>query len=255
MHASPHKTNDPRKAPIISIHIVERFIVSLTHHRFGETTRIGSNMRKTVDVAITSDLICPWCWVGLRKLQEAAKLANVEPHITWKPFLLRPTTPDEGTPKDGTPESRVPTHLKHAGETVGIQFTGLTDRTPNTQLFHATMKLLQDDVKDPTDLALVTKFHEAAFEGYFSLGVFPDRNGLLEAARKVNDPRLIERIDKLYKNDERLAELKQEICKEAVEASRRGVTGVPSFEFNGQPAFSGAQSVEMFTNYLNRYAK
>ena len=87
------------------------------------------------------------------------------------------------------------------------------------------------------------------------MGVFPDRNGLLEAARKVNDPRLIERIDKLYKNDERLAELKQEICKEAVEASRRGVTGVPSFEFNGQPAFSGAQSVEMFTNYLNRYAK
>jgi len=102
---------------------------------------------KSAEVTITSDLICPWCWVGLRKLQEASKDANVKANITWKPFMLRPGLPEDGMPKGGEPASRVPHHLKQAGRSVGIDFTSLTDRTPNTEVFHATIKFLQDDVK------------------------------------------------------------------------------------------------------------
>jgi predicted DsbA family dithiol-disulfide isomerase len=97
-----------------------------------------------VNVDITSDLMCPWCWVGLCKLQLAAKETGIATNITWKPFLLRPNIPIEGQPKGGTPESRTGQQLKHAGKSVGIDFTGLTDRTPNTILFHATIKMLQD---------------------------------------------------------------------------------------------------------------
>ena len=85
---------------------------------------------KAVQVAITSDLMCPWCWVGLRKLQQASKATQIDTVIEWKPFMLRPHIPEEGQLKsDPTPASRVSRHLKQAGKSVDIDFTGLTDRT------------------------------------------------------------------------------------------------------------------------------
>jgi len=205
--------------------------------------------KKAVDVAITSDLMCPWCWVGLRKLQEASKIADVDTRITWKPYLLRPNLPEEGIPKaDPTPESRVSKHLKVAGREVGIDFTGLTDRTPNTTLFHAVMKMLQDDRNFSSEL--VTRFHEAVFEGYFTLGVFPDDDGILTAAEKVADPILVESIQDLLDDAPRLSKLQKEVREEARDASMRGISGVPAFEFNGVPAFSGAQPVSTFVGYL-----
>ena len=59
-----------------------------------------TSMRKSVAVTITSDLMCPWCFVGLRKLQKAADVADVETKITWKPFMLRPGLPEKGICKE-----------------------------------------------------------------------------------------------------------------------------------------------------------
>mmetsp|Transcript_26281 Transcript_26281/g.46696 ORF Transcript_26281/g.46696 Transcript_26281/m.46696 type:complete len:224 (-) Transcript_26281:1086-1757(-) len=209
--------------------------------------------KATVDVAITSDLMCPWCWVGLRNLQAASKQSNIRTNITWKPFMLRPNIPDDGQPKDGTPASRVGTHLRQAGEMAGINFTGLTDRTPNTMLFHATLKMLQDDPH--VDAATVTEYHEAVFEGYFTLGVFPDEKGLLEAATKLNDDnRVASKIKQLYGDSSILDKHKHEVRQEADEASYSGISGVPTFEFNGRRAFSGGQSVSTFASYLEHFA-
>jgi predicted DsbA family dithiol-disulfide isomerase len=212
--------------------------------------------KRTVEVSITSDLICPWCWVGLRKLQEAGKQANVEPKITWRPFQLRPNTPVEGIPKHGTPTSRVGMHLKQAGKSVGINFTGLTDRTPNTVLFHATMKMLQECAA--FDPEIVTNFQEAVFIEYFTNGVYPDEDGLLVAAKKVENGDIFIVVRDLFRDKERLSRLSNEVVREAAEASRRGVSGVPSFSFgenSHQPAFSGAQPVEMFVRYLEQHVK
>jgi predicted DsbA family dithiol-disulfide isomerase len=209
---------------------------------------------KTVDVTITSDLMCPWCYVGLKKLQEASKVANVKPNIVWKPFLLRPGIPDEGMPKGGTPDSRVPYHLKKAGISARINFTGLTNRIPNTALFHATMKCLQDCQFDSED---VTAFQEATFMEYFTLGVFPDKKGLLVASKKVGNPDVLATVERLFDDDEQLSRLRSEVAREANEASRRGISGVPSFAFGEEsvPAFSGAQPTEVFVRYLKKYAK
>ena len=208
---------------------------------------------KTVNVGITSDLVCPWCWVGLRKLQEASKQANINTRIIWKPFMLRPNTPEEGAPKGGTPASRVGDRLKKAGESVGIQFTGLTDRTPNTALFHATIKALQQNDKTKDDATL---FHEAVFMDYFTLGVFPDKENLLAAAKRLDNPQVYELVSDLYNDTERLSALRKEVVDEAQEASFSGISGVPTFSFeNDQPAFSGAQSADVFVRYLERYAK
>jgi len=198
-----------------------------------------------VAVTITSDLICPWCWVGLRKLEAAAQAVGVALDIEWKPFFLRPGTPEAGVPKGGSPESRVPARLKAAGADVGIDFTGLTDRTPSTALFHATMKLLAGGPAQ-------TKFQEEAFANYFTRGIFPDKDGLLDAARRAG---LETEVANLYNNPKQLDELKATIAQEARDASRLGISGVPTFAFDGVIAFSGAQDPQVFASYLRRHAK
>ena len=212
-----------------------------------------ATMSRTVNVTITSDLLCPWCWVGLRKLQEASQLSNVQTVITWRPFLLRPNIPEHGMPKGGTPADRVGHHLKQAGESVGINFTGLCDRTPNTVLFHAAMKMLQQECNHE----IATSFQEAVFMGYFTLGVYPDQDALLAAAKKVGNNNVLDKVSKLFQDTDRLSLLRKQVVLEAAEASRQGVTGVPSFSFGDEdePAFSGAQPTEVFVRYLNKYAK
>ena len=200
--------------------------------------------RAAVAVTITSDLMCPWCYIGLRKLQEASKVVNVETHITWKPFMLRPQIPEQGTPKGGTPSSRVGPNLEMAGKAVGIDFTGLTDRTPNTSLFHATMHALEGHASQ-------TAFHEAVFDAYFTRGIFPDPSGLLQCAKQVG---LGDEVSALYANPSKVHELQHLVEQEAQDASRRGIHGVPFFEFEGELAFSGAQEVGTFVKYLRRYA-
>ena len=211
------------------------------------------NVKRTAAVTITSDLMCPWCWVGLKKLQQASQVAKIEPQITWRPFMLRPGIPEQGMPKGGTPQSRVGSHLAAQGRSVGIDFTGLTDRTPNTALFHATIKYLQDEVK--LDSSIVTDFHEAVFEGYFTLGVFPDEEGILAASKKVQESTIFDHIDTLYKDPTKLEQLKQEVVDEARAASLRGISGVPSFAFGGKDMFSGAQSVDTFAEFLKEFAE
>lgn len=200
----------------------------------------------SVLVTITSDLVCPWCWVGLRKLQSASELAKVDVDIVWKPFFLRPDTPQEGSPKGGTATSRAPQRLKEAGKSVGIDFTGLTDRNPNTIDFHATMKYLLDSKINQTP------FQEAVFDGYFTKGVFPDHQGMLESAKQV---RVLDRVKAFLESQDMLQEYRKQVKDEAGEASRRGVDGVPSFAFNGgKEAFTGAQNVETFVEFLKQHA-
>jgi predicted DsbA family dithiol-disulfide isomerase len=211
--------------------------------------------KTTVAVTITSDLLCPWCFVGLRKLQQGAELlansnVSIEPIITWKPFMLRPNIPPEGQLKDGTPASRVGSRLARAGEEVGINFTGLTDRAPNTSMFHATVKYLQDEIRiDPTK---VTDFHVDVFEAYFTLGIFPDQEGIL---KNIYDSTTRQHVKDLYADADMLARLIEEMTEEAMSASRSGTSGVPTFAFDGDaPAFSGAQSSKVFAEVLQQYA-
>ena len=209
-------------------------------------------MKPAVRVAITSDLMCPWCWVGLKKLQRASKHANINLDIEWKPFLLRPNLPEEGVPKGGTPQSRVGARLKQAGDSVGIDFTGLTERTPNTILFHSVMKMIQED--DDIDRSVATEFQEAVFERYFTLGVYPDMKGLLEAAHTVNDKTVLTKMKTMFDDHDGLNKLRKQVIAEAEAARAGGVHGVPSFEFNGQFVFSGAQPEETFVHYLRQFS-
>ena len=64
--------------------------------------------KKVINIDVVSDVICPWCWVGKRKM-EAAMAETQEKYefkIKWHPFLLRPSMPREGVPKPAdTPQN------------------------------------------------------------------------------------------------------------------------------------------------------
>ena len=215
-------------------------------------TSSSDSTAKSVDVTVTSDLNCAWCWIGLRKLKLAAQEANVEPSIEFKAFLVNPHIPDEGTPKGGLPSARVPKQLQEAALKVGINLTGLCNRTPSTKLFHATIRMLQDD--PDVNSGEVVNFYEAAFEGYHTNGIFPDKEGLLLAARRIGSDELFQKVRALYDDDFKLLQLKDEAYDEAMECLRNGILGVPHFKFDKQKTFSGAQPLEMFTLFHETYA-
>lgn len=178
---------------------------------------------------------------------------EVDVEVSWRPFLLRPNIPEEGVEKPpATPGHRFPgdngrvnPRLKSAGLNVGIDFTGLTDRYPNTVAAHALLEyaLVEHGPKVQNDLA------EILFRHYFTDGLYPDQTNLRAAAVEA-------RIDAdaalkfAFRSD-----IQQQVRHEALNASRGGIGGVPFFYVNGKPAFSGAQPVDSFEELLRDEAR
>ena len=162
--------------------------------------------------------------------------------------MLRPDIPEDGMPKGGTPASRVGSRLKSAGEAAGIDFTGRTDRTPRTELFHATMKVILDEQGSKKQ----TRFQEVVFDQYFTKGIFPNQQALLAAAERIH---LKDTVETFFADTAKVKKIRHDVSRQATEASQRGIDGVPYFEFNNHPAFSGAQDVTTLAAYLNKHAK
>jgi len=158
--------------------------------------------------------------------------------VRWLPFLLRPDMPLEGKEKaPNTPDNpRVGQRLKAAGSTVGINFTGKTDRYPNTVQAHSLLTHALD-TKGP---AVQDNLSEVLFRHYFTDGLYPDTINLLAAAKEVG---LDEASSRAALAD---SSLQQRVKKEAQQLSRQGISGVPYFFVNGNPAFSGAQDPSSF---------
>src|SRR5208282_432643 len=133
----------------------------------------SSNM--ALDIDIISDVICPWCFIGKRRLEKA--VANLdrqhEVRVRWLPFQLNPTMPKEGirrreyrTRKFGSWERSLELDAKvvAVGETEGIHFAfDRIERTPNTLDTHRFIWLAD---KQGIQDAVV----EALFQGYFTEG-------------------------------------------------------------------------------------
>ena len=126
-----------------------------------------------MNIEIYSDLICPWCYIGKRRMQAALKLLGKDftPKIVWRPFQLNPDMPLEGmnrktyrTKKFGSWERSMELDAKvvAVGETEGILFAfGRIERTPNTLDAHRLICLAE---KEGIQDAVV----EALFLAYFT---------------------------------------------------------------------------------------
>ena len=201
----------------------------------------------TIDVV--SDVVCPWCYIGKRRLEAAlARLRESEPdlpiQVRWHPFQLNPDLPAEGIDrrqyvetKFGGPERarQVYARVGAAGETVGIPFAfDAIVRQPNTLDAHRLVAWAQSrNEGDPEALV------EALFRAYFLEGRYVgDREELVRLAEAAG-----------YDPTDARAFLDSDEMKDAIaDADRRartmGISGVPFFIFGGKTALSGAQEPE-----------
>lgn len=194
----------------------------------------------TIDVI--SDVVCPWCFIGKRRLEKA--LVGRAASVRWHPFQLNPDMPREGLDrksyrirKFGSWERslELDAQVAAAGEGEGIAFHfDRMDRTPNTRDSHRIIGLAGErGVQD----AVV----EALFLAYFTDGRdLSDRATLAEIAAGAGLDR--DEVGTLLAGDAGV-----DVVRAGEEQARRlGVSGVPFFVVNGRVALSGAQPPELF---------
>ncbi|XP_003385406.1 PREDICTED: uncharacterized protein LOC100636949 [Amphimedon queenslandica] len=214
-----------------------------------------------VTVEVTSDVVCPWCWVGKRHLDIALEQVKDEfnVHVRWRPFNLNPWLPEEGMNfkefaitkfgEDGLKRftsGQVPFFEK--GKAVGLKFnyTNNTRVVPTKKahilLEYAHREGKQHQLKEKLFGAYYTDGYDIS--DHLVLGDLLESVGLNkdEGLSKLSDPEYIKHYEE-----------------EMIENKRKGISGVPNFELylSNSPSgvrqsFSGAQPVETFIAVLRR---
>jgi predicted DsbA family dithiol-disulfide isomerase len=206
----------------------------------------------TLIVDVTSDVICPWCYIGKRRLENAVAdfAGRADVRVRWHPFQLNPQMPKAGmnrkeyrSAKFGSWERSLAldAQVTAAGMNDGIPFAfDKIERTPNTLNAHQLIWLAD---KEGVQDAVV----EALFQAYFIEGRdISDSPTLLNVATGAGLDR--SRAEALLDGNEGLAAIKA-----AEDHSRRaGVQGVPFFNINDSVALSGAMQASAFLDAFNR---
>ncbi|KAI8922301.1 thioredoxin-like protein [Powellomyces hirtus] len=208
---------------------------------------------RKVLIEITSDTICPWCYVGKRRLEAAIARApkTLEFDIVYKPFFLNPSLPAEGTNKLEMYESKFGKErvakmletMKHVGNEVGIKFDygGLTANTMDSH------RLLEYAKQHNKQLPLVEKLFSAYFEQTKNIG---DRDVLASVAAEVG----FDKAEVLaYLNSDE-GDGTHEVVEQVESAQRRRITGVPFFRINRTYDIGGAQEPETFVEIFEKIA-
>jgi predicted DsbA family dithiol-disulfide isomerase len=203
-------------------------------------------------ITIYSDLICPWCYIGKRRMEEALQQLPAETQVSrsWHPFQLNPEMPREGlnrkmyrSKKFGSWEQSqaMDAQVTAAGKTVGIQFRyDMQTHTPNTFDSHRLVWLAgTSGVQD----AVV----EALFRAYFCEGAnFSNQTKLIEVGASAG-------MDAAELNRFFASEAGASAVREEEQRARMlGIFGVPLYVINEAVAVSGAQTAEVFLEALSR---
>lgn len=196
-------------------------------------------MNEPLQIDVVSDVICPWCFIGKRRLDRVVE-EDEGLEVSWRPYQLDPTLPAEGMDRreylrrkfgeGGDRAKAIYSALSQAGDEAGIRFAfDRIARTPNTLDCH---RLIRWAGSAGCQDAVV----EALFVRYFELGVDVGAAGaLVEVALDVGmDSDLV--ADLLGGDADR-----ELVEREAYLASRMGIEGVPCFIVAGRYALIGAQ--------------
>jgi predicted DsbA family dithiol-disulfide isomerase len=203
--------------------------------------RTHDDIAMKLNIDVFSDVICPWCYVGKRRLEKALELlgGSQDVVVLWRPFQLNPGMPPEGidrrdyrTAKFGSWERSLELEARVAavGAEVGISFAfDRIARTPNT--FDAHRLIWYSRQKDRLDAVV-----EALFQAYFIDGRdIGERQVLANIAAEAGLDQA--RIEGFLASDHGLDDVRHE-----EERGRRlGIDGVPHFLINGKVALMGAQ--------------
>jgi predicted DsbA family dithiol-disulfide isomerase len=202
-----------------------------------------------VKIEVWSDTVCPWCYIGLKRLQQAlAARPHIAAEVVWLPFELNPELPEPGMgrreymqAKFGDPDRFKPmlAQMRAIAAELGIDYRPERQtRMPNTRRSHmliAAAGTRQMAVK------------EAILRAYFTAG------------EDIGDVAVLERIGLeaglapgLAATALANAELRQAVEQHEIQARAMNITGVPMFVFNRELGFSGAQELPVFLQVLDR---
>lgn len=200
----------------------------------------------TLSIDVYSDVICPWCYVGKRRLERALAQVHgaVQTQVRWRPFQLNATMSKEGIDRKAYLDAKfggaetaqaIYDHVSTAGTEEGIHFAfERIARTPNTFAAHRLIWLAGHHGKQD-------EMVEILFRRYFVEG---GDIGSIETLSLVAAQVGLDQTatDTFLAGDESVEEVKAE---EAA-GHRLGIRGVPYFVINGAYALSGAQPPEQF---------
>ena len=206
-----------------------------------------------MDITIISDTVCPWCYIGKRRLEKALESRpTMTVRLHWRPFLLNPEMPPEGLDRSAYllrkfgSEARIRRiygAIEEAGQSVEIDFAfDRIGRTPNSVNSHRLVRFAERESR-------ANEAVEAVFVAYFEEGQNIGNSDVLAGIGKdvgLDVPRL-----RTYLEGE---EDVQFVYQENADAHRLGVSGVPSFVFNNHMILSGAHEPSVLMRMLDAAA-
>jgi|SRR5690349_20969831 len=203
-------------------------------------------MPRELAIEIASDVICPWCYIGKRRLEKALTLINGEaqPALRWLPFELNPDMPAGGMPraeyrraKFGSPEraKQLDARVAAEGRTAGIEFAfDRIERTPNTRAAHELIDLAQ---REGRANAVV----DALFRAYF------------EEAKDIGDAAVLADIAARHEVSGWPGHARHgEVGALEEEVRGLGISAVPTFIFARRFGVSGAQPPESLAQAIRQ---
>ncbi len=211
-------------------------------------------MQDKLPIAIVSDIVCPWCFIGKARLETALAQHGLTDKvaITWLPYELNPDMPPEGMDRTAYLDAKfgpgkrkeIEIRLSEAALESGVTFNwGKVTKSVNTRMAHMLVAAAST-VQRGSDMKA------ALFRAYFQEG------------RDIGDLETLVAIAVEQGFDEQAAreeltndELRETVIGLEAHAQQVGVTGVPFFIVDGKLAVSGAQTAEVWAQVFEQVMK
>jgi predicted DsbA family dithiol-disulfide isomerase len=197
-------------------------------------------MTAPLQIDVVSDVVCPWCFIGKSRLEQALELRpDIPVEINWRPYFLNDWVPREGISRDeyltkkfGSPEryKSIAGRVAQAAKAEGLDYQmDKIARQPNTLDCHRLILWARNT-------GASGKMKQRLMELYFTEGAdLTDREVLVKAAANCGMDAGLTRD--LLASDRDV----DRVTQEAEQAKQAGIDGVPCFIFGGVLAVSGAQ--------------
>lgn len=210
--------------------------------------------QQPVRIDVISDVVCPWCFIGKRRLEKAVALnPQIPVEVHWRPYFLNDWIPREGIPREeylttkfGSPEryKGIAQRVSAAASAEGLTYAmDKISRQPNTLDAHRLIRWADSVGK-------AAEMKQTLMNLYFTDGAdLTDHSVLVKAAAAVGLD--ADTIRKDLASDKDVAEVERE----ALSAKEAGIEGVPCFIFGGKFAVSGAQAPEYLAEAIARLAQ
>jgi predicted DsbA family dithiol-disulfide isomerase len=211
-----------------------------------------------ISLELYADLVCPWCWIGDRRLQAAlTQVRNAHPEVefdlTWRPFQLDPSMPVEGRSFETFVEEKFGgraraepmfARVADAGAADGLPFRfDRITRMPNTVRAHGLVMHAQQTGRDPWPLI------DALFAAHFEHGLDTGDASVLTALAVGIGMSDVETRDVIASG-----RYDVDVQQSQKEAARLGIQGVPFLVLDNHYGVSGAQPLSVFVEALTRVA-